>query len=339
MIMSSDFFIQDNDGHVYNGVRIKDNNNVDFSLDTLFGNGSFATTDYHTVRTLSNGYTVKYYLTYHQELYGDNWWSITIKLPKKVERSLKKISDACCWNDLFTEESIKKVFKNYPHILNSAILRKGCGGIVRPIFCDGLTKFEQVNELTEHREITAVEELVNEALGILKELSYFRINTEELVKKPQVENQKIVLPDWLKTGINGVIRLGARALSSYIGANVDVNIGNFDIGNVDVGDVDFGDADFGDVDFGIDCLDSGDFDSNFGLDNGNNNISFGHATNDGTYTRTSQTVNIISEYGVDKGSYNVYYHHGDKYIDFHSQWIKIQGKQRFSFSGVGYVIK
>lgn len=69
------------------------------------------------------------------------------------------------------------------------------------------------------------------------------------------------------------------------------------------------------------------------------NISFGHAPNDGSYTKISKEVNIQVAGGNNKGSYDVFLHHGDKYIDFQNQWIKIEGKTRFSLNGNTYLIK
>lgn len=60
---------------------------------------------------------------------------------------------------------------------------------------------------------------------------------------------------------------------------------------------------------------------------------------DGTYTKSNIDVNIQVAGGGDKGSYDVYFYHGDKYIGFHDHWIKIQGKDRFLFNGNTYIIK
>lgn len=72
---------------------------------------------------------------------------------------------------------------------------------------------------------------------------------------------------------------------------------------------------------------------------GTNNISFGHAPNDGSYTRTSKDVSIQVAGGNDKGPYDVFLHHGQKYIDFQNQWINIEGKTRFFLNGNTYIIK
>lgn len=63
------------------------------------------------------------------------------------------------------------------------------------------------------------------------------------------------------------------------------------------------------------------------------------APNDGRYMRTQYTVTIYAETGVCKGSYSIYLHQGKKYIDFNNTWICIQGKSRFGYCGVWYIIK
>lgn len=61
--------------------------------------------------------------------------------------------------------------------------------------------------------------------------------------------------------------------------------------------------------------------------------------NDGSYTRTSRTVTIVSENGNPKGTFHIYLHHGKKYIQFQNDWVCIEGKRRFSHNGNWYVIK
>ena len=103
---------------------------------------------------------------------------------------------------------------------------------------------------------------------------------------------------------------------------------------------DFDEYDYTDIDStnddGYDDYD--DYDNGFTVED-DSNISFGHAPNDGTYTKTSKEVNIQVAGGNNKGSYDVFLHHGDKYIDFQNQWIKIEGKTRFSLNGNTYLIK
>ena len=63
------------------------------------------------------------------------------------------------------------------------------------------------------------------------------------------------------------------------------------------------------------------------------------APNDGRYMRTQHSVTIYSETGVCKGTYSVYLYHGQKYIDFNNSWVCIQGKSRFCYCAVWYIIK
>lgn len=63
------------------------------------------------------------------------------------------------------------------------------------------------------------------------------------------------------------------------------------------------------------------------------------APNDGRYMRTQYSVTIYSETGLCKGSYSIYLYQGKKYIDFNNTWICIQGKSRFAYCGVWYIIK
>ena len=68
-------------------------------------------------------------------------------------------------------------------------------------------------------------------------------------------------------------------------------------------------------------------------------ISVKQARNDGSYTRTNNSVTIYTESGHSKGSYAVYLHNGKRFIKFDNTWICIQGKRRFAHNGNWYVIK
>ena len=57
------------------------------------------------------------------------------------------------------------------------------------------------------------------------------------------------------------------------------------------------------------------------------------------YMRTSYSVTIYTESGHCKGTYAIYLHNGDRYIQFNNCWICIQGRKRFHFSGNWYVIR
>ena len=68
-------------------------------------------------------------------------------------------------------------------------------------------------------------------------------------------------------------------------------------------------------------------------------ITFGHAPNDGTYLHTSDTVNVQCCGGPNKGNFDVFLHKGQKYIDFHNQWIHITKNGYFSYGGNQYYVK
>lgn len=325
----------ENDGHIYRGERVKISSDTNFNLDVLFGNGTFKTIDYCAKRTLSNGCTIRYYLSYFKELYDEDFWSIKIDFPKEISELICKIDKACDWKRTFTEDSILKVFYRYPHICNTIIFGRDFN--IDIFDCKNISKTKYGTILSEYEEKIIVEELVNEAIAIIKELVSFKIDTSKLIRKPLEIKREVKLPDWLKTGINGTVRVGAKVLSSYIGApfDMDFDIGNNGIDNLDIEFNDIGDIDMNDIG-DIDMNDLKSDDSNMPTDI--NNIPFG-ARNDGTYMKTSQDVNIQSSSGANKGSYDVYLHNGQKYIDFQNQWIKIQGKTRFHLNGNDYIIK
>ena len=69
------------------------------------------------------------------------------------------------------------------------------------------------------------------------------------------------------------------------------------------------------------------------------NVSFQGTANNGTYTRTSNSVTVCTEDGYTKGTYAIYLHGGQKYISFFNTLVCIQGKSRFGYKGNWYVIK
>lgn len=70
-----------------------------------------------------------------------------------------------------------------------------------------------------------------------------------------------------------------------------------------------------------------------------NNISFNAAPNNGTYLRTSKSVGIVCETGIDKGFYSIYLKGGRQYINFKNNWICIQGVSSFAYCGNRYYVK
>lgn len=69
------------------------------------------------------------------------------------------------------------------------------------------------------------------------------------------------------------------------------------------------------------------------------NTCYAAAPNNGTYTRTRYSVKVYNENGHAKGSFTVYLHRGQRYIDFNNTWICIQGRSRFAYCGNWYVIR
>jgi len=63
------------------------------------------------------------------------------------------------------------------------------------------------------------------------------------------------------------------------------------------------------------------------------------AQNNGSFSKTSQSVSIETENGHYKGTFPVYLHQGKKYIRFQNTWVCIQGENRFFLNGNWYVIK
>lgn len=163
-------------------------------------------------------------------------------------------------------------------------------------------------------EEKAFQELKTTAANILNELKFF--DSSVIEEKPT---------DWVDIAIACFVgAITAYAISEI--SDIDVP--------VDVSDIDTGD--FG-VDFDTDA--SAEYDDSYSDSSDSYNVSFGHAPNDGTYTKSNLDVNIQVAGGGDKGSYDVYFHQGQKYIDFHDHWIKIQGRDRFTFNGNTYIIK
>ena len=80
-------------------------------------------------------------------------------------------------------------------------------------------------------------------------------------------------------------------------------------------------------------------DMNYDSDSQGHEITFGHAPNDGTYLKTSSTVNVQCVGGLNKGDFDVYLHDGHKYIDFHNHWIKVSKFGYFSYNGNRYYVE
>jgi hypothetical protein len=163
--------------------------------------------------------------------------------------------------------------------------------------------------------------------------------------------KKILIRKGVRTGISWALAGVTCGLSVGLDALFDLSdvadIGDIldmadmadAVGNsvdaMDVLDADIIDFDLTDID-DVNIDDAGDGDN---LLADSYNISFQGAPNDGSYMRTDKDVSIQVAGGSNKGSFDVYLHHGDKYIDFQDHWIKIQGKTRFHLNGNDYIIK
>ena len=69
------------------------------------------------------------------------------------------------------------------------------------------------------------------------------------------------------------------------------------------------------------------------------NTCYAAAPNNGAYSRTGNSVNVYTQEGHSKGSFAVYLHNGQRYIDFNNTWICIQGRSSFVYCGNRYVIR
>lgn len=82
-----------------------------------------------------------------------------------------------------------------------------------------------------------------------------------------------------------------------------------------------------------------DMDTDVDTDHQGHEITFGQAPNDGTYLHTSETVNVQCCGGANKGDFDVFMHKGQKFIDFHNQWIHITKNGYFTYGGNQYYVK
>lgn len=241
---------------------------------------------------------------------------------------------------LYTKESCAKAFISYPSVWE----------IIQPDFIEDYSwgaysnyiyKYTHYYNANKSKFISEIgikrsKELSLFVDNLLLELRNLKIDTSILEKKPEPSqaNSSFQLPPWLQKALvyGGVFAVKFTARS--FGQDVDIQIPDFGI-DVDI-DVDVDSNVDPNYNFDI-ATDSPDYIVNDGQTG--NNISFGHAPNDGSYMKTNQDINIQVAGGNDKGSYDVYLHNGDKYIDFKDQWIKIQGKTRFHLNGNDYIIK
>ncbi len=332
--MAKDFFLRDPNENYFSG-RIRDSKRIFPDADCWYEEF------FHVTYSPSSGQVCRYYLEHQSVINAPDVWEFRFYFSSTMQKQLCDFLSADIWYN-YTSESLVTAFRKCPYLCDYVIGTK-------------VDKFEDVysinvhpdfdhlfcivsGKMSDYREQRIATHLFEICLRIKEELENFDINRAYLVKRPETHvaptrksSGRNQMPEWARDLINGSVRIGIKMAGSFIGANID---SNFDIGNVDFGNFDSGDVgDIGDFDTNVD----GDFD--YDSDNDYNHISFGHAPNDGTYTNSGQSVTIQVAGGNNKGSYDVYYHHGDKYIDFQNQWVKIQGKTRFHLNGNDYIIK
>jgi len=225
------------------------------------------------------------------------------------------------------QESIEKYYcehPNFPTDINF-IIEDSC--IKR------FTYFvKSVDQIDFQKEIPI---LVSYADNIIKELSHFKISINRL-KKKQVKQSGLnmglspKLDKALLIGGYFVVKAAVKIAARSIGTDADINF-DFSDSNVEIPDFDFDittDADFSNI----------SMDNNEGGDNPYL-ISFGNAPNNGTYIKSNEDVKITCAGGPEKGTFDVYFHNGSKFIDFQNQWIKINGKNGFYLNGNYYTIR
>ena len=328
---------QSNNDILSNGLtrmKLSSPNYSDSLLDVIFDGESYKTVDYYAIRKLPNGQFVKYYLTKFYELYRPNWWSINIYFNEEIKRQFDKIDNACQWKKIYTEDSLKYAFRKYPHIYKAIIHKdRDCH------YYSSLSCTINVDELSDYTEKNAVERLCNIAIEMLKELVSFKLNPSDLVKNTYTtaSASDCQLPSWVKDGLNFALRIGARTLAAYIGANID---SKFELGN-NTGDFD------GDLPIDI----NGDLDINFDgdidldMDIKPDCLTF-EARPTPSYDTKSDVRVVCDNGGTDKGLFDVFSKDNKKYIKFGtgsssdwSNWVLIEGVNRFYWKGNWYSIK
>lgn len=183
---------------------------------------------------------------------------------------------------------------------------------------------------SENRILKDLKTLIKYADNVTKDALQIKIDFSKLKRRETEDGLIESLPPYLQKMVmyGGVFLLKAavRSIGADIDANVDIDVDIPDLPDVDGIDINSNSVDF---EFDNDNSEMCDFSA----------VPFGHAPNDGSYTKTNQDVTIQVAGGNDKGSYHVFSHKGEKYIDFKEQWVNIQGKTRFHLLGNDYIIK
>lgn len=129
-------------------------------------------------------------------------------------------------------------------------------------------------------------------------------------------------------------------LSNSDGNHVDVDSSDF-LDQLDLQGIDLSQYTADEIREALDyaLAHDGGSDMDFDSDSQGHEVAFGHAPNDGTYLHTSETVNVQCCGGANKGDFDVFMHKGQKYIDFHNQWIHITKNGYFTYGGNQYYVK
>lgn len=173
-----DFFLLDDSISCISRTKIGSTSSVGSFFSALFDDGTAKTEDYYAIQKTSSGFTVKYYLTKFHEIYRSNWWAISIQFNDEIGQYFDKIANACHWNLLFTEDSLKYAFRNFPNIYKVFIQKNSISYYYRE-----LNRFIHDDYLSPYEEKEAIEELCNTTFNTLKELAHFKLDINDLVKK------------------------------------------------------------------------------------------------------------------------------------------------------------
>lgn len=297
--------------------------------------------DYECMMKFPNNRVVTYYLYHSRHLFRKDDWSFHIHLGK-IGTILGNLWDLNC---LYTEESIRKAFKDLPTVQNYIFDHYVEGHY---LMSDGLDFMNGEltirldgygRDLSEYKKKEIVSVMVRFADKVIQELSRKEIYTDCFVKKPVEYKQSTFsqLPDWLQSTIKVGARIGVKTIAAALRQNVDlpdIDFGGSNIPDIDVPSLEF---DFdGNFDFDVDGLDGGfDFDSDGIAFMGNTKDSLpSNANSDGyipdgsiSLTRTiSDTTDTFKHYKKD----------GHDFVLYYGNYIRVDGSGTVTIGGVKY---
>lgn len=319
-------------------------------LEELFVSDAKKTKYYYAVRNLPNGCAVKYYLVKAYETFDGHYWSMEFYLPKEIAEEINKIHEACFWRSLFTEDSLRHAFRNFPHIGKYLILREDNVSYYSLWDVHHFSITYDGEYLSDQKEMELVQKLYDVVTGIFRELAGFKIDVSDLVRKPN-ESRGMELPSWLREGINGFVRVGAKGLAAYIGQNVDFDFdigdgghlnvdGDFDLPS-DFGNIDI-DGDFdlpGDIDVDADGIQLLDADGAAGMnsdasrpDVDTDGLPFRAQTRDGLPAGANRdgyipngSITLQKQAGGGSSTFKLYTKGGSRYVLYFGDYIRLSG--------------